>query len=73
MPFDANDAVCQTQLSDWIEKSKISKYYKNAIEVWTRRDVKKRETAKANNINYLEIFSNDPSEAYIEICDYICI
>ena len=73
MPFDANDAACQTQLSDWIEKSKTSKYYKNAIEVWTRRDVKKRETAKANNINYLEVFSNDPGEVYIEICDYICI
>ena len=73
MPFDANDAVCQTQLSDWIEKSKTSKYYKNAIEVWTRRDVKNRETAKANNINYLEVFSNDPGEVYIEICDYICI
>lgn len=38
-------------------KSKNTKYYDNAIQTWTVRDVKKRETAKANNLNYLEIFS----------------
>ena len=42
-------------LDDW--KSKNSKYYDNAIETWTVRDVKKREIAKKNSINYLEIFS----------------
>ena len=68
MPFDANDAACQAQLSDWIEKSKTSKYYKNAIEVWTLRDVKKREVAAANNLQYIEIFSNDANEIFCKIC-----
>ena len=42
-------------LEKW--NSKNTKYYKKAIETWTIRDVKKRETAKKNNLNYLEIFS----------------
>jgi len=43
-----------------------SAYYRRAIETWTIRDVKKRETAKKNNLNYLEIFSCD-----FEICKNI--
>ena len=44
-------------LEKW--KSKNTKYYNNAINTWTIRDVNKRETAKQNNLNYLEIFSCD--------------
>ncbi len=44
-------------LNKWILKQ--SKYYNNAIKVWTEKDPTKRETAKLNNLNYLEIFSND--------------
>ena len=40
-------------------KSKNTKYYNVAIEVWTKRDVNKRNIAKQNNLNYLEIFSNN--------------
>ena len=40
-------------------KSKNTDYYKKAIEVWTERDVNKRNIAKQNQLNYLEIFSND--------------
>jgi hypothetical protein len=40
-------------------KSKNTKYYNVAIEVWTKRDVVKRSIAKENNLNYLEIFSNN--------------
>ena len=42
-------------LEKW--KSKNTKYYQNAIETWTNRDVKKREIARQNELNYLEIFS----------------
>ena len=38
-------------------KAKNTKYYNNAIHVWTVSDVKKRETAKKNNLNWLEFFS----------------
>jgi len=38
-------------------KAKNTKYYNNAVHVWTVSDVKKRETAKQNNLNWLEFFS----------------
>ena len=41
----------------WKEKAKTSKYYQNAINTWTIRDVNKREIANKNNLNYLEFFS----------------
>ena len=37
-------------------KSKKSKYYNNAITTWTVRDVRKRNIAKKNNLNYIEFF-----------------
>ena len=40
-------------------KSKNTDFYKTAIEIWTKRDVNKRNIAKQNQLNYLEIFSND--------------
>ena len=51
-------------LSIW--KNKNTKYYNNAIETWTIRDVKKRNIARENNLNYLEIFSNDINEVIYE-------
>lgn len=33
--------------------------YEKAINIWTVKDVLKRQTAKQNNLNYLEIFSID--------------
>lgn len=72
-PFNPDDPECMLTLEEWQDKAKTSQFYINAIEVWTDSDVRKRDAAKANNINYLEIFSNDPDEAYRAICDYICI
>lgn len=40
-------------------KSKNTGFYKNAVNTWTKRDVQKREIAKNNRLNYIEIFSND--------------
>ena len=47
-------------LEKW--KSKDTDYYNNAIETWTERDIKKRDLAKQNKLNYLEIFSNNVDE-----------
>lgn len=55
-PYDPNDAKCQRQLQLWQEKAKTSKFYQQAIETWTIRDVKKLETAKKNNLNYKTIY-----------------
>ena len=55
-PFDSTNNEDLLLLEQW--KSKNTKFYDNAIEIWTKRDVLKRETAKKNNLNYIEVFSN---------------
>lgn len=40
-------------------KSKNTKYYDNAVDVWTIKDVNKRKVAKQNNLNYLVFWLND--------------
>lgn len=62
--FDKNNEYCVEKLNIW--KSKKTKFYENAIETWTIRDVKKRNIAKENNLNYLEIFSNNIDEVIHE-------
>jgi len=56
-------------LKQW--RSKQSKYYNNAIAVWTKRDVEKRDLAKKHNINYIEIFSNRQNIIIDEIREWI--
>ena len=58
-------------LSKWIEKSKTSKFYKNAIYNWTIRDVEKRNTAHINNLNWIEVFSTNLNEIISKIRDRI--
>ena len=52
-----NNMSDNDKLKKWEEKSQNSNFYKKAVEVWTVRDVKKRNTAKQNNLNYLEFFN----------------
>lgn len=59
-PFNENDKNDLDRLN--CMKLKNSKYYNNAIIVWTHRDVMKRNIAKENNLIYLEIFSNNINE-----------
>ena len=56
-PFDENNENDLKRLE--YMKSKNSGYYQNAIETWTIRDINKRNIAKQNNLNYLEIFSKN--------------
>lgn len=55
-PFDEKNEKNLKILSQWLDKSEKSLYYKNAICTWTIRDVKKRNIAKQNKLNYLELF-----------------
>ena len=48
-------------------KYKNNTYYDNAINTWTIRDVNKRNTAKANNLNYIEFWTFDEFKAWIKI------
>ena len=43
------------KLQEW--KNKNTKYYDNAINCWTIRDVNKRKIAKQNKLNYLEVWN----------------
>ena len=50
------DEECKKQLEAWQEKAKTSKFYENAIQTWTVRDVEKQRIAKENNLNYKVIY-----------------
>lgn len=55
-PYDANDTECQERLKMWQEKAKTSKFYRQAIYVWTDLDVRKQRCAKENKLNYITIY-----------------
>ena len=59
-PFDSTNKDDLLLLEQW--KSKNTKFYDIAINTWTVRDVLKRETAKKNNLNYIEVFSSNIEE-----------
>lgn len=44
------------QLFEWKKKAETSTFFKNGINIWTKKDVKKREIALKNNLRFLEIF-----------------
>ena len=68
-PFNENNIDDINTLNIW--KSKQSKYYDCAIEVWTKSDVEKRNLAKKNNLNYLEIFTKDINIAINTFEEYL--
>ena len=53
------------KLNKW--KQKNTKFYNNAIDVWTKRDQLKIKTAKDNNLNY-KVFYNE-EEAHLQLND----
>ena len=57
-PFE-NTKEDQERLNIWTERAKNSDFYKSAINVWTIRDPLKRETAKNNNLSWIEFFDFD--------------
>lgn len=44
-------------LAHWEEKARTSKFYRNAIVVWTQKDVEKYSYMEKNNLNF-KIFYN---------------
>lgn len=66
-PFDINNLNDQQIMNIWRTKSLSDKYYKNALNTWTIKDVEKRNTAIQNNLNYLEIFEKTDLNKYIDI------
>lgn len=56
-PYNPNNIKHQEKLEKW--KNSNSDFYNNAINVWTISDPLKRETAKKNNLNWIEFFTMD--------------
>ena len=56
-PFDETDKECIKQLNAWKEKAKTSKFYQAAIDIWTISDVKRKQCAIDNNLNWLCFYS----------------
>jgi hypothetical protein len=52
-----SDITDLDKLHLWEQKAMSSRYYKNAIYTWTDLDVRKKEIAKINNLNYLCIYN----------------
>lgn len=70
-PFDSNNINDLQKLDTWKQKSINTIQYEKAINMWTVKDVLKRETAQINNLNYLEIFSIDLQKAIDIFENYI--
>jgi hypothetical protein len=56
-PFNCNDINDWKQVLIWHYHN--TKFYDNAIETWTKRDIIKRTIAKQHNLNYLEIWNKE--------------
>ena len=58
-PFNCESEEDVKKLKIWREKAKTSDFYKNAIETWTVRDVRKIQMAQKNNLNYKVYYTED--------------
>ena len=65
-PYNPQDPKDLETVKAWEVKAKELNFkgkpkylYKKALEIWTERDVYKRETAKSNYLNYLEFFNEE--------------
>lgn len=56
-PFDENNPEDIEKLTEWINIG--TSYYLKAAHTWTIRDINKRNTAKNNKLNYLELFTTN--------------
>lgn len=61
--YDKDNIIDQIKLEQW--KSKETKYYNNAIYTWTVRDVEKRNKAKQEKLNYVELWSYEEAVKWI--------
>ena len=58
-PYDPNNKDHRKLVEKWESRINIWESYVSSINVWTVRDPLKRETAKKNNLNWMEFFTID--------------
>ena len=67
-PYNSNSIKDQVKLQQWQSKANNgSKFYRNAIKVWTVSDPLKRETAINSNLNYIEVFDSNNFEILYQL------
>ena len=67
--FDKNNPNDIKKLNLWKKRSEEKDYYISAIDVWTNRDIMKREVAEKHSLNYLEFFSFSELKNYFYALD----
>lgn len=64
--FDKNSVEDTQILQQWQNKAKLGhKQYANAIQVWTKKDPLKKETAMKNKLNYVVLWNKTDIERYL--------
>lgn len=58
-PYNKDKIEHSKMLHLWQTKAKKNNRYEDAIRTWTVRDPLKRQTAKKNNLNWIEFFTMD--------------
>ena len=61
-----NEELDKETLNTWLEKAKTSRFYEQAVNTWTVRDVKKIQTASDNKLNYLLVYNINELYNYIK-------
>ena len=61
-PFDPNSEADRRKLEIWRKKAETSKFYRQAIQVWTERDPLKLKTAQEHDLTYVMIYDWDYSQ-----------
>lgn len=71
--YDENNPLDLMKLFEWQQKAvqKGSRYYKQAIHIWTERDLLKRSVAMSNHLNYVVFWDNDLTDAREWILQYL--
>lgn len=62
--YEVDREMDQRTVQTWLKKGKKSKYYRVALETWTKRDVRKREAARQAELNYITLW--DGTEALFD-------
>lgn len=65
-PFNSEDSQCCEKLLDWQERAKESKFYKQAIYVWTDLDTRKQIAAQEAGLNYVTFYSLEEVDIWFE-------
>ena len=63
-PYNPRKKSHKLQLQSWVDKD--TNYYSNAIQVWTSRDPLKRKTASNNNLRYIEFWSFEQVQDWLD-------